>query len=148
MSRSAGNTRETGTWMQVGGRRHPAADRLRILDTMTPETDRSTDSEVATLLADCARRDREAFQRLYERTAPQLLASLLRILRQRALAEDALQDVFVQVWNRAGQFEPRPRQRVGLAHRDRPLPRHRPAPSRGPHAGRNRRGPRRHRRRR
>jgi len=73
---------------------------------MTPETDRSTDSEVATLLADCARRDREAFQRLYERTAPQLLASLLRILRQRALAEDALQDVFVQVWNRAGQFEP------------------------------------------
>ena len=73
---------------------------------MPPETDRSTDSEVAGLLARCARRDAQAFQHLYEQTAPQLLACLIRILRQRALAEDALQDVFVQVWNRAGQFEP------------------------------------------
>ncbi len=64
-----------------------------------------SDPEVARLLAACARQDRQAFQRLYERTAPQLLASLMRILRNRALAEDALQDVFVQVWGRAGQFE-------------------------------------------
>jgi len=73
---------------------------------MPTETDRITDSEVAELLAGCARREQRAFQRLYERAAPQLLACLIRILRQRALAEDALQDVFVQVWNRAGQFEP------------------------------------------
>lgn len=66
----------------------------------------ATDDEVAELLAGCARRDRETFHRLYKITAPQLLACLLRILRQRSLAEDALQDVFVQVWNRAGQFEP------------------------------------------
>lgn len=73
---------------------------------MPPETDRSADSEIAGLLAGCARQDRKAFQRLYDRTAPQLLACLMRILRQRALAEDALQDVYVQVWNRAGQYEP------------------------------------------
>lgn len=60
---------------------------------------------MAGLLAACARQDRQAFQRLYERTAPQLLACLLRILRNRATAEDALQDVFVQVWGRAGQYE-------------------------------------------
>ena len=84
---------------------HPVAGPLRILVVMRAETDRSADSEVAGLLADCARRDRDAFQRLYERTAPQLLACLIRILRQRALAEDALQDVYVQVWNRAGQYE-------------------------------------------
>ncbi len=65
-----------------------------------------TNDEVAKLIAGCARRDRSAFQRLYERTAPQLLGCLIRILKNRALAEDALQDVFVQVWNRAGQFEP------------------------------------------
>lgn len=87
------------------GRRHPAAVSLRILSTMPPDSDRSADSEVARLLAGCARQDREAFQRLYERTAPQLLACLIRILRQRTLAEDALQDVYVQVWNRAGQYE-------------------------------------------
>lgn len=72
---------------------------------MPQETNRSSDAEVAGLLAACARQDRVAFQRLYDQTAPQLLACLMRILRQRALAEDALQDVFVQVWNRAGQYE-------------------------------------------
>lgn len=64
-----------------------------------------TESEIAGLLSRCARQDRQAFQFLYERTAPQLLGCLIRILRDRPRAEDALQDVFVQVWNRAGQFE-------------------------------------------
>jgi RNA polymerase sigma-70 factor, ECF subfamily len=73
---------------------------------MPPESGRSEDSEVAGLLARCARRDQAAFQRLYDSTAPQLLACLIRILRVRALAEDALQDVYVQVWNRAGQYQP------------------------------------------
>ncbi len=41
------------------------------------------------------------------RIAPLLLALLLRMLRNRDLAEDALQDVFVAVWRRAGQFEAR-----------------------------------------
>ena len=77
---------------------------LRILFMVQAQT--SSDSELAALLVACAQRDRKAFQRLYDCTAPQLLASLLRILRQRALAEDALQDVYVQVWNRAGQYEP------------------------------------------
>ena len=72
---------------------------------MSANTARATDGEVAGLLAGCARQDRQAFQRLYERTAPQLLACLIRMLRHRALAEDALQDVFVQVWGRAGQYQ-------------------------------------------
>jgi RNA polymerase sigma-70 factor (ECF subfamily) len=84
---------------------HPAARRLRILDRMAAETARAEDSEVAGLLAACARQDRQAFQRLYERTAPQLLGCLVRILRNRATAEDALQDVFVQVWGRASQYQ-------------------------------------------
>jgi RNA polymerase sigma-70 factor (ECF subfamily) len=63
------------------------------------------ESEIAGYLARCARQDRQAFQRLYDSTAPQLLGCLLRILRNRPMAEDALQDVFVQVWNRAGQFD-------------------------------------------
>jgi RNA polymerase sigma-70 factor, ECF subfamily len=72
---------------------------------MAAETGRAEDGEVAGLLAACARQDRQAFQRLYERTASQLLACLIRVLRNRALAEDALQDVFVQVWTRASQYE-------------------------------------------
>ena len=78
---------------------------LRILPGMTDRAAADSESEIAGLLAACARQDRPAFQRLYELTSPQLLGSLLRILRSRALAEDALQEVFVQVWRRAGEFQ-------------------------------------------
>lgn len=63
-----------------------------------------TEPEVSRLLAACARQDRNAFQRLYELTSPRLLASLVRLLSNRAAAEDALQDVYVQVWRRAPQY--------------------------------------------
>lgn len=72
---------------------------------MVATLSRATDNEIAGLLAACSRQDRQAFQRLYERTAPQLLACLIRMLRSRALAEDALQDAFVQVWSQAGRYD-------------------------------------------
>lgn len=68
--------------------------------------DRDSERELARLLVACARQDRQSFQRLYELTSPRLLACLMRLLRNRALAEDALQDVFVQIWRRAAQFRP------------------------------------------
>ncbi|HUS23814.1 MAG TPA: sigma-70 family RNA polymerase sigma factor [Candidatus Binatia bacterium] len=58
------------------------------------------------LLARVARRDRAAFEELYRRTAPHLFGVAVRILGQRALAEEALQDAFVQVWQKAGEFRP------------------------------------------
>ncbi len=72
---------------------------------MTVDRNGPENAEVAALLAASAGGDRAAFQRLYERTSPTLLGCLVRILRDRALAEDALQEVYIQVWNRAGQFE-------------------------------------------
>lgn len=64
-----------------------------------------SEAEVARLLAACARGDRRAFQRLYELTSGQLLACLVRILRNRALAEEALQEAFIQVWRRAREYQ-------------------------------------------
>ena len=58
-----------------------------------------------TLLARCARQERKALEELYKQVAPLLLAVLLRMLRTRDLAEDALQDVFVRVWRQAGQYQ-------------------------------------------
>lgn len=78
---------------------------LRILPGMTDRAAADSEPEVAGLLAACARQDRAAFQRLYELTSPQLLGCLMRILKSRTLAEDALQEVFVQVWRRAGEFQ-------------------------------------------
>ena len=63
------------------------------------------DAELARLIQACAARDRQALRRLYDLMAGQMLASMVRILRRRALAEEALQDVFVSIWQRAEQFE-------------------------------------------
>lgn len=72
---------------------------------MTDSADAGSEPEIARLLAACARQDRQAFQRLYEMSSPQLFGCLVKMLRNRALAEEALQDVFVQVWRRAAEFQ-------------------------------------------
>jgi RNA polymerase sigma-70 factor (ECF subfamily) len=61
--------------------------------------------EVAALLARTALGDRAAFSRLYQRTSGHLLAVVLRIQRDRAQAEDLLQEIFVSVWKSAGGFD-------------------------------------------
>src|ERR1700722_18825261 len=65
----------------------------------------SMDDELARLVHACAARDRQALRQIYDLMAAQMLASLMRILKRRALAEEALQDVFVSIWQRAAQFE-------------------------------------------
>lgn len=64
-------------------------------------------AELDALLERCAAHDQAALAALYERVGPQLLGILMRVLRNRALAEDALQDVFVRIWQQAAQFDAR-----------------------------------------
>ena len=61
--------------------------------------------ELSQLLQRASLGDRSAFRRLYELTCGHLLAVVLRIQRDRALAEDLLQDVYVKVWHAAGSFD-------------------------------------------
>jgi RNA polymerase sigma-70 factor (ECF subfamily) len=61
---------------------------------------------VAAALADCAKGDREALRMIYDREAATLLAVALRIVRRRDLAEEVVQDAFVQIWRRADSFDP------------------------------------------
>jgi RNA polymerase sigma-70 factor (ECF subfamily) len=71
-----------------------------------PREDWSTRSrEVAALLARAALADRAAFARLYEVTSAQLFAVVLRIQRDRALAEELLQEIYVSVWRSAAAFD-------------------------------------------
>lgn len=58
--------------------------------------------DLAPLLARVALGDRAAFRQVYESTAPSLLGVAFRIVRDRARAEDVLQDASVGVWHRAG----------------------------------------------
>ena len=61
--------------------------------------------ELAQLLARSGLGDRRAFARLYELSAGHLLAVVLRIQRDRALAEDLLQEIYVNVWKAASGFD-------------------------------------------
>ena len=61
--------------------------------------------ELAALLARTALGDRAAFARLYERTSGHLFAVVLRVQRDRAQAEDLLQEVYVNVWRAAAAFD-------------------------------------------
>jgi len=62
-------------------------------------------TQLETLLRRCALQDRAAFEELYRVAGPRLLACLVAILRRRDVAEDALQECFVRIWRRAGQFD-------------------------------------------
>jgi RNA polymerase sigma factor (sigma-70 family) len=61
--------------------------------------------ELSQLLARAGLGDRMAFASLYERTSGHLLAVVLRIQRDRAQAEDLLQEVYVSVWKAASSFD-------------------------------------------
>ena len=66
-------------------------------------TERSHD--LSRLLARAGLGDRAAFATLYERTSSHLFAVVLRINRDRAQAEDILQEVYVNVWRAASSFD-------------------------------------------
>ncbi len=62
--------------------------------------------DLADLLAASARGDQRAFERLHGLTARRLHGVLLFMLRREDLAVEALQDVFLSVWQHAGQYSP------------------------------------------
>ena len=61
--------------------------------------------ELVALLSQVATGDRDAFRVLYGRTSAKLYASVLRILGSQAAAEDAVQEAYLKIWNRAGNFD-------------------------------------------
>ena len=49
--------------------------------------------------------DRGAFRELYEKSSSKLFSVCIRILRNEGEAEDALQEVFIKVWQKAPSFQ-------------------------------------------
>ena len=60
--------------------------------------------EIEELISRVALRDRAAFRQLYDQTSAKLFGVCLRILNNRNDAEDALQEVYVKIWNKADRF--------------------------------------------
>jgi len=61
--------------------------------------------ELAVLLARAGDGDAHAFRDFYDRTSAKLFAVILRILPERAEAEDVLQEVYVTIWRKAAEFD-------------------------------------------
>jgi len=50
--------------------------------------------------------DRESFEQLYDRYSGAIFSTAYRILNQQEAAEDLLQEVFVQIWEKAALYDP------------------------------------------
>lgn len=62
------------------------------------------DDQLARLIEQSATGDREAFRTLYDLTASRLMGATMRILGRSDMAEDALQEAYLSIWERAGTY--------------------------------------------
>ncbi len=77
---------------------------LSAIRLKTPEQDETTD--FIALMARVGERDRLAFQQIFTHFGPRVKSLMIRSGADPALAEDIMQDVFVAVWRKAGQYAP------------------------------------------
>jgi RNA polymerase sigma-70 factor (ECF subfamily) len=81
---------------------------MAALVMTAPSIPAFSSSERASLdeaLRRCAAGDKAALRAIYDLEAPRMLGVAIRLLRRRALAEEAVHDTFVQVWQRASTFD-------------------------------------------
>ena len=76
------------------------------MDPTSPQTGPLAALGDAALVRLVAERRPEALAELYDRFAPTHLALARRILDSHADAEEVLQEVFIQVWNRGERYDP------------------------------------------
>jgi RNA polymerase sigma-70 factor (ECF subfamily) len=67
---------------------------------------RPEQDDLPVLLRRVAYRDRAAFLQLYRRVAAKLYGVALRILGRRELADEAVQEAFLRIWQNAASFDP------------------------------------------
>ena len=86
---------------------------------------------LAELILATGRGDARAFRRLYDGASPILLGLLMRKLGRRDLAEDALQECFIKIWQKAATYDPARGDCHRMAGHTGPQPRHRCAAQAG-----------------
>jgi len=70
------------------------------------ETLASPPADLVGALRRCALGDRAGLRTIYDAEGPRMVGVALRIVRRQALAEEAVHDAFVQIWERAASFDP------------------------------------------
>jgi RNA polymerase sigma factor (sigma-70 family) len=64
------------------------------------------DGSLDSLLRETSRGNHAAFRALYDQVSPKLFGVVLRITRNRPMAEEVLQETFVKIWQNAERFSP------------------------------------------
>lgn len=64
----------------------------------------ATTAEIEKMIIRCSLGEQKAFTELYKATSAKLFGILLRVLDNRADAEEALQEVYIKIWNNASRF--------------------------------------------
>ncbi len=101
LHRQAGNGCGTIQWSPL----FSAFLRLPLLPPVMP-TENDPPEEIRWLRATAAG-DEGAFRQLYRRFAPTLYGMVYRITRDEVEAQDVLQEGFLYIWRRAGEFDER-----------------------------------------
>src|ERR1700731_4291000 len=63
------------------------------------------EKHLSTLLNAVASGDRKAFRTLYDKSAPVLFAICVRLMRDRDVAQDVLQEAMTRIWRKAHLFD-------------------------------------------
>jgi RNA polymerase sigma-70 factor (ECF subfamily) len=87
------------------GKRVPGGGFDSLAQSFTIDDAAKAAADPAELLRRIAKQDREAFSSLYAASSGKLFGVIVRILGRQASADEALQDVFVRIWERAGDFD-------------------------------------------
>ena len=87
--------------MAMFNNRRLTGDRVATVQPRAGMYDDRTDNELMTMISagEC-----EAFEMLYSRYAANIYQTVLRVVEDRALAEDLVQEVFWRVWRRSSRF--------------------------------------------
>jgi RNA polymerase sigma-70 factor (ECF subfamily) len=80
-----------------------------------PVNEQETKDQDVALLRRIGARDRDAFAEFYDKYSTLLFSIASKILNDAAEAEDVLQETFMQIWEKAGNFDPKLGQPVGWA---------------------------------
>ena len=72
---------------------------------MSTDAPKLDPQQLKTWLAAAGQRDAAAFRCLYDATSAKLFGFAVRILHKHELAEEALQDSFVAIWNNAASYQ-------------------------------------------
>ncbi len=66
----------------------------------------ATGPDLGGLLTASARGDEAAFSELYDHTSSRMFGLVLRVVRDRAQAEEVLQECFLDIWRHCARFDP------------------------------------------